>query len=153
MPRWPTGYQPRIKQTCPQCGGMKDFYAVACRKCAVPGKPLEGKKGENHPAWKGGQRIDKDGYIRTYCPDHPWPRRSGYVHEHVRLMELHIGRRIRRGEVVHHRNEKKQDNRLENLELKTASRHSSDHRAADKHTYRRNPKTGRYVPKEVPHAS
>src|SRR5687767_10040755 len=145
MPRWPVGYKPRVKQTCPVCGGRKDFYAATCRKCSVPLKPLKGKKGKTHPAWKGGFRIDDDGYIRTYAPDHPWPRRGGYVPEHVRLMELHIGRRIRSDEVVHHRNEDRQDNRLENLELMMGPAHSQLHRAKDKHTYRRDTTTGRYT--------
>jgi hypothetical protein len=112
MPRWAVDYKPRLKQTC-RCGGKKDFYAIACRKCTVPGKPLLGISGKDHPAWKRGFRIDDDGYIKTYAPSHPWPRRGGYVLEHVRLMELAIGRRIRGNEVVHHVNENRQDNRTD----------------------------------------
>lgn len=90
-----------------------------------------GKTGPEHPAWKGGYRYDKDGYVRTYCPTHPWPRRSGYVHEHVRVMELAIGRRLAPGEVVHHKNHDKTDNVLSNLELMAAGSHSSMHRKAE----------------------
>ena len=36
-------------------------------------------------------------------------------------MELHIGRLLRRAEVVHHRNKNKSDNRIENLELFSAN--------------------------------
>lgn len=152
MPRWPNGAT-STKKICPACGGNKDFNALACRKCATWSKANLGKKGAAHPAWKGGQRIDRDGYIKTYATDHPWPRRGGYIGEHVRLMELKIGRRIKSNEVVHHINDDNTDNRIENLELKTGSSHSKDHRAKDKHLYKRNPKTGRYARKEVPHAS
>jgi len=130
MPRWPVGYVAGKRQTC-ACGGPKDFDAVACRKCHTPAKPLEGRTGEAHPAWKGGSRLDRDGYTRTYAPDHPWPRRGGYVHEHVRVMELSIGRRIRPGEVVHHKNHDRNDNALGNLELMAAGEHSSHHRKQD----------------------
>ena len=149
MPRWPADYQAGRKQTCTDCGGRKDYYAGACRMCSIRPRPFLGRKGPSHPAWKGGCRVDRDGYIRTYMPDHPWPRRGRYVLEHVRVMELHIGRRIRPGEVVHHQNGNRQDNRIVNLELQTASMHSSSHRAKDKHLQRRNPVTGQYAGKEV----
>jgi len=116
------------KRRCPQCGAPKDFYAKVCRSCYVPQKPLLGVKGVDHPSWKQGYRIDGDGYIRTYAPDHPWPRRGGYVPEHVRVMELSLGRRIQPGEVVHHIDHNKQNNDLENLQLLTSSQHSSLHR-------------------------
>lgn len=145
MPRWPEGHV--SKRKCPHCGRAKDYYAVTCRDCYVPEKPLLGLSGNRHPAWKGGQRIDRDGYIRTYAPDHPWPRRSGYVLEHVRIMELHIGRRIRPGEVVHHKDDNRRNNALENLELMGGGTHSRLHRQRDCHL---RPRTkGRFAGKEV----
>ena len=113
-------------------------------------KPLLGRTGPEHPAWKGGQRIDRDGYIRTYAPDHPWPRKSGYVPEHVRLMELQVGRRLRPDESVHHVNGNRQDNDLANLELTTRGEHSRHHRALDIHRRQRDDR-GRFKG-EVPNA-
>jgi hypothetical protein len=125
MSRWPEGYV--SKRKC-QCGARKDFYAAMCRRCHVPSKPLAGRTGANHPAWRGGARIDEDGYTKTYDPAHPFPRRGGYVFEHVRVMELHLGRRMVGGEVVHHVNHDKTDNRIENLRVMSAGEHSRYHR-------------------------
>ena len=47
--------------------------------------------------------------------------------EHRVLMEQHIGRRLKRNEVVHHINGDKRDNRIDNLEIMTASEHASMH--------------------------
>jgi hypothetical protein len=46
---------------------------------------------------------------------------------HVVAMELFIGRRLRKNEVVHHKDENKQNNALENLELMTKSQHAVHH--------------------------
>jgi ribosomal protein L40E len=146
MPRWEEG---RVtKRTCPSCGGRKDFQAKACRKCAAPQVGPLGKKGPAHPAWKGGSRIDRDGYIKTYAPDHPWPRKSGYVFEHVRVIELHIGRRLVSGEVVHHRDHDRKNNDLANLEILRAGEHSQLHRREDTHLRRRDA-SGRFAEGEV----
>lgn len=134
----------QVRRTCSLCGGKKNFYALSCRKCSVPKKPLLGRRGPDHPAWKGGQDTDRDGYVRTYAPDHPWPRRNGYVREHIRVMELRLGRRIRPGEIVHHRDHDRRNNALENLELMTHSQHSKHHRRLDLHRRHRD-EAGRFA--------
>jgi hypothetical protein len=60
---------------------------------------------------------DKDGYILIRKPDHPYAMASGYVREHRLVMEDEIGRYLRPGEVVHHINGIRDDNRIENLVL------------------------------------
>lgn len=47
--------------------------------------------------------------------------------QHVVIMEQHIGRRLLKGEVVHHINGIKTDNRIENLKLMTNVEHSRLH--------------------------
>ncbi len=49
------------------------------------------------------------------------------VQEHRHVVELHIGRRLERWELVHHKNGDKKDNRIENLEVVTAQWHSQHH--------------------------
>ena len=75
------------------------------------------KEGERHYAWKG-RLIDKDGYVLIHCKGHPNARKhTHYVFEHRLVMEESLGRFLLPTEVVHHINGKKDDNRLENLQL------------------------------------
>lgn len=78
---------------------------------------------EQHPLWKGGRTINNRGYVLVKKPGHPNAYKSaggiGYVLEHVFVMSEFLGRPLRKGETVHHRNGVKTDNRLENLELWT----------------------------------
>ena len=81
--------------------------------------------------WKGGRIKDANGYIYILCPNHPYAikkdKKGSYVAEHRLVMEKSIGRYLKRSEVVHHKNGKTGDNRIENLELTTNSKHCGNH--------------------------
>ena len=53
--------------------------------------------------------------------------REKYVYEHRLVLERKLGRLLRRGEIAHHKNENKRDNRSRNIELKTKGEHASHH--------------------------
>jgi len=55
-------------------------------------------------------------------------KRDMYIQQHQVKMEKKIGRRLREDERVHHKNEKKSDNRMSNLKLTTAKQHAIAHR-------------------------
>lgn len=81
---------------------------------------------EGNPAWTGG-RVYHSGYIFILMPEHPRANNRGYVAEHILVAEKKLGRPILRGEVVHHDNEIKDDNRPENLIVMTPEEHMRIH--------------------------
>lgn len=83
--------------------------------------------GEMNPNYGGGKYIDDKGYVRILMPDHP-ANIKGYIYEHRAVMEAYVNRYLNQWETVHHINEIKSDNRLENLFLCSHSEHSAIHR-------------------------
>jgi hypothetical protein len=78
-------------------------------------------RGTDNPNWKGGKFINECGYEMTRVSP------EGYRCEHRLLMEKHIGRPLRDDEIVHHINEIKADNRIENLQIMTRAEHALHH--------------------------
>ena len=69
--------------------------------------------------YTGGHTVtcSTTGYVKEYCPEYPACNLRGHVPQARLVMELHLGRFLSGQEVVHHQNEDKSDNRLENLRL------------------------------------
>ena len=90
-----------------------------CRSCS--GKFVSSRRGEQNFHWGGGRRKIGAGYIlRWISPDdffYPMGDINGYVMEHRLVMAESLNRRLLPWEVVHHKNGKRDDNRLENLKL------------------------------------
>lgn len=83
---------------------------------------LQGTPGEAAPR-KGlggtGTVHSKTGYRYFYRPRHPNASKRGFVAEHIIVMAQVLGRPLKKGETIHHRNGIRADNRIENLELRT----------------------------------
>lgn len=85
------------------------------------------RMGVGNPNWKGGIK-EEFGYIYLYKPDHPHTRHK-YVKRCVLVMEENIGRYLIGNEIVHHINNDRKDDRIENLYLcKDKSEHMKIHR-------------------------
>ena len=56
---------------------------------------------------------------------------TGYIMEHRFVVSEALGRNLEASEIVHHKNEVKSDNRLENLEITSRSGHASIHMDAE----------------------
>lgn len=79
-------------------------------------------------------QVKNGSYTLVVAPDeYPGKRYRGkYCYEHHLVYWQNTGVVPKNGEVVHHINEDKRDNKFENLELKTEGRHNGDHGHARK---------------------
>jgi HNH endonuclease len=84
--------------------------------------PSSRRWGPGHSHWKGGRQVTTGGYVRIWiAPDDPLAamgNNRGFVLEHRLIMARHLARVLKRQETIHHINGIKDDNRLENLELR-----------------------------------
>lgn len=79
-------------------------------------------RGEDHGSWKGGVSRNGEGYVLSYVdmsdPLASMRAKAGYVLQHRLVMARALGRPLSRHESVHHINGVRDDNRLENLQLR-----------------------------------
>lgn len=73
----------------------------------------------NRSGGYAGGRISSNGYVHILDHNHPRAQKTGYIPEHILVMEKKIGRRLKKHENVHHKNGIKYDNESRNLELWT----------------------------------
>jgi hypothetical protein len=95
------------------------------------------RSGSEHYRWTSARIVAEHGYVKVRVGNtHPLADDNGYAYEHQLVAIAAIGRALAPGEVVHHRNENKTDNRWENLEVLTSSEHTRRH-ALERHAARR----------------
>lgn len=82
--------------------------------------------GPNNSNWKGG-RANQGGYIAILIPDHPFSDINERVKEERLVVEAHIGRFLTKKEIIHHKDEIKTNNKIENLQIVSTSGHAKIH--------------------------
>lgn len=119
---------PRVSATCPTCSSEFETYVSSAgdphrkfcsHKCATDrqvtrgiGRKVNGRAVTMHVS----------GYLMVWAPG------RGRMMEHRYVMEQALGRELRSDEHVHHMNNIKMDNRLENLALLSPSTHAQETR-------------------------
>lgn len=106
--------------------------------------------GKDSPSYQGGKYVDDKGYVKILNPEHPKNIR-GYIYEHRAVMEEYLGRLLQPWETVHHINEIKIDNRVENLFLCTVPEHSAIHREGKRPNEAHRNKMREVAKKNKPH--
>ena len=98
------------RQACPTCGKPIFHTSKACTK-----HKRHLPSGPTHPAWKGGKRKTKGGYIQMYQREHPRASKDGRVYEHIVVWEEAHGKPVPKGWIIHHLNGVRDDNLITNL--------------------------------------
>lgn len=94
--------------------------------------------GKNATNWNGGRFADKKGYIWLNCHENKYLEfnpewKSHQVYEHKFVVETkRLGAPHPDGYIVHHINQKKEDNDINNLALLTVAQHMKVHEILDK---------------------
>jgi hypothetical protein len=73
------------------------------------------------------RKVSREGYILIKVPEHP-KSFGGWYYEHRLVIERMLDRILDVWETIHHINENKEDNGIENLFLCTREQHNKAHK-------------------------
>lgn len=59
---------------------------------------------------------------------------NGFIGKHIYAMEMHLGRKLDKGEIVHHKDENTLNNYIDNLQVMTIGEHIKHHKTGKKHS-------------------
>ena len=97
---------------CRECG--KKFYRSLSQ---IENGATKHCSNKCHGLSRRKRSISSGGYITIRMPEHPNAMKNGRIYEHTKIMSEILGRPLKKGELVHHKNGIRSDNRSENLEL------------------------------------
>lgn len=140
---------------CRQCGtdfevppshaGRRHYCSYKCRDSNSVHRQQKSANvaGARNPSWKGGRAQRVDGYVyRHVGREHPFSTAEGYLLEHRAVMEewlrandqaspwlVKLGNKLylAAGVEVHHRDEGRGNNSIDNLECMTPAEHRRHH--------------------------
>jgi len=83
--------------------------------------------------WKPGGSVASTGYVKLRLEkSHPLSDPNGYAYEHLVVWVSAGNLRPKTGMIIHHKNDDKTDNRIENLEVMSRADHNRLHNAQSK---------------------
>lgn len=92
------------------------------------GKHKNHRRGRSHPRWNQERIRSEHGYVKVRVGrSHPLADPNGYAYEHLLVWVSAGNQRPGRSEVLHHLNDDKTDNRIENLQLISRAEHNRLH--------------------------
>lgn len=130
-----------LNKRCKDCGIKIDYKAIRCLPCLSKtkrGKSLSKETiaklriiGQARRNPEGHKIKHTAGYILEKASTHRFADHEGYVREHRLVYERHFNCCLLECAVIHHRNGKKDDNRIQNLQPMYNSLHISEHSRKD----------------------
>ena len=129
------GYAFVFRTVCPKCSRerwvQKKLIGHLCKSCENEGSSRKGKIGKLSGSWRGGRSLCRStGYVILWLSsDSPFigmAKKTIYgtyqILEHRLIIAQYLGRLLEPWEIVHHKNGKRDDNLIENLELLSSNK-------------------------------
>jgi hypothetical protein len=103
-------------------------FCTECEPHSLGGKLAAKIRKEKYDNCVGKKNKYKNGYVEIYVNGtHVFRPNKNWVREHILIIENFIGRKLNKGEVVHHIDGDKHNNDVSNLDLCTVHEHNQCH--------------------------